>query len=233
MQQVNEPPPAAERSRRRPPRRRSDDPIPIPDPAARTRRTRTVKLHQVLRAYQRAVLDVVEKRMAGVAEAAAQAARLGAAEALDQVTVQPDRGDLARSLLAHADERLQAMSLRLQQIEEVVRGLAAGVDSQPTQGGLSRRLDEVAAAVSGLAEDHRTAVADLGRRTGDGVVAVGRVLRQDIEGLGGELTRLQDAMAGLREEMDGIRSSVRSMHRTLAWEGMRTARRLPADAEPT
>jgi hypothetical protein len=237
MQQMNEPSPATERSRRRPPRRRSDDPIPIPDVTARASRTKTVKLHQVLRAYQRAVLDVVEKRMAGLAEAAAEAARQGVAEALHQGPLGPDRGDVAKSVLAHADERLQAMSLRLQQIEEAVRRLAAGVSSSPTNrspdGDLSRRLDVIAGAVAGLAEDHRAMVAELGRRTGDGVVAVGRVLRRDLEGLGGDLTRLQQDMTGLQEGMDGVRSTVRSMHRTLAWEGMRSARPRPAEADST
>jgi hypothetical protein len=237
MQQTNEPPPATERSRRRPPRRRSDDPVPIPDATARASRTKTVKLHQVLRAYQQAVLDIVEKRMAEVADAAAEAARQGVAEALDQGPLGPDRGDVARGLLTYADERLQAMSLRLQQIEEAVRRLAAGLPSSETSlssdSDVSRRLDAIAGAVAALAEDHRAVVAELGRRTGAGVVAVGRVLRRDLEGLGNDVKRLQHGVTGLQEGMDGVRSTVRSMHRTLAWEGMRTARPRRAEAEST
>jgi hypothetical protein len=225
---MSEPTPATERSRRRPPRRRSDEPIPIPESPSRPRRAKTVKLQQVLKAYQRAVLDVVEKRMAGVAEAAARAAREAVSEALDDRPRGPDEGDVAKGVLAFADERFQAMSLRLHQIEEAVRALAAGrpvpaeVDDAAGDEVL-RRLDAVAEALAGLAADHRAMAEELGRRTGRGVVAVGRILRDDLQGLGEDLVRL-------REGIDGVQSSVGSVHRTLAWEGMRTARPRPGPA---
>jgi hypothetical protein len=231
VQQMREPTPATERSRRRPPRRRADEPIPIPESPPRPRRARTVKLQQVLKAYQRAVLDVVEKRMAGVAEAAARAAREAVAEALEERPRGPDQGDVATGALAFADERFQAMSLRLHHIEEAVRALAGGRPTpseraRSTDAEVLRRLDEVAEALAGLAVDHRAVAEELGRRTGGGVVAVGRVLREDLRGLGEDLARL-------REGIDGVRTSVGSMHRTLAWEGMRTARPRPGPAGST
>jgi hypothetical protein len=231
MQPMNEPPPAIERSRRRPPRRRSDEPIPIPDAASRARRTTTVKLQQVLRAYQRAVLDVVEKRMAEVAEAASEATRRAVAEALSEAsTGGPDRTDVARGVLAYVDERFQAMSLRLQQIDEALRRLVTDSSPSPAFPGpdsdVAGRLDAITEAVAALAASHREVVEELGRRTGQGVVAVSQVLREDLQDLRGDLTRL-------RQGMDGVEASVRSMHRTLAWEGMRTPRPPEDDAPST
>jgi hypothetical protein len=230
MQPMNEPPPATERSRRHPPRRRSDEPIPIPEATTGARRTKTVKLHQVLQAYQRAVLDVVEKRMAEVTEAASEATRRAVAEALHEAPPRPDRTDVAKGALAFADERFQAMSLRLQQVDQALRRLVTESPASPPtpgpNGDLAARLDAIAEAVGALAADHRDAVEELSRRTGQGVVAVARVLRDDLQGLGEDLARL-------REGMDGVQGSVRSMHRTLAWEGMRTGQSRQGHSPPT
>jgi hypothetical protein len=74
------------------------------------------------------------------------------------------------------------------------------------------------AAIGRLAQDQRAAIEDLGRRTGQGVVAVARALQHDLEA-----------------ELEDVRTSIRSMHRTLAWEGMSRGRPDPpaADATPT
>jgi hypothetical protein len=231
MQQMNEPPPAAERSRRRPPRRRSDEAIPIPEAPARSPRPKTVKLHQVLGAYQRAVLEAVDLRLGQVADAASEAARQAVAEALADRPGGPGGDDVARGTLAYVDERFQSMSLRLRRIEQAVRHLAARSAAGNGDGDLTARLDALVRAVRALVAEHRSMAEDLGRRTGQGVVAIGRVLRRDVEGLSRDLARLNQGVAGLEEGLDGVQASVRSVHRTLAWDGMRAGR--PERADPT
>jgi hypothetical protein len=229
MQQMHEPTPANERSRRRPPRRRSDDPIPIPESRSRARRKRTVKLQEVLKAYQRAVVEVLEQRIEGAsraaAEAAAEAARQAVEEALAERPRALDDGEVARGVVAYADERFQAMGVRLEQIEAALRRLAGEgpAPGTPDDEWIQRRLDSIAQAVAGLATDHQQLGQQLGRRTGQGVVAVAQVIRDDLEAIRRDL-------ASLRELMQGLDTSVRSMHRTLAWEGMRAPR--PGSNEP-
>jgi hypothetical protein len=246
MQPREEPASAPDRSRRKPPRGRSEHPIPIPEARSRPRRTRTVKLQEVLKAYQLAVVDVLEQRIAAASEAAAESARLAVAEALaERPPGGPEAGDVTKGVLAYTDERFQAMSLRLQHIEEALRRLATA--PPPTGAAVAhpdervlRRLDAIGRAVARLAEDHRGLADELGRRTGKGVVAVGKVVREDLASLSRGLgvlregmTGLGDSMAGMGEGMEGVQTSVRSMHRTMAWEGMRTPRPRPGSTGPT
>jgi hypothetical protein len=232
-------PVVAEPSRRRPPRQRAADPVPIPEAPSR-QRARTVRLQDVLAAHQRAVEERIEEGLQRIREAAVEAARVAAARAVEiaRTPQGPDAGDVARSLLTYADERFQAMGLRLQRIEDAIRTLAdrrgepAGARAGDTErlAGLIRDLattqrEVVArlvaaqrAAISRLAAEQRAALEDLGRRTGRGVVAVARKLQED-----------------LVEDIEGLRASVRSMHRTLAWEGMARASRRqdPPGEEPS
>lgn len=235
MQQRSEPPsPAgAEPSRRRPPRQRLADPVPIPE--ATRQRPRGVQ--EVLAAHQHAIEERLDEGLQRIREAAAEAARAAVAEA---GTSARDPGDISRALLAHAEERFQALGLRLQRIEEVLRALAASTRDDRTsplpageigrlgtlvrelgrqQGEAMARLARAHhAAIGRLAQDQRAAIEDLGRRTGQGVVAVARALQHDLEA-----------------ELEDVRTSIRSMHRTLAWEGMSRGRPDPpaADATPT
>jgi len=223
LQPMHEPPPrvVAEPSRRRPPRQRSPDPIPIPETRARAR-PQPVRLQDVLAAHQRAVEARIDEGLREIREAAAAAVRQVAAEVAESARAPqgPDQADLARGFLTYADERFQAMRLRLERIEEALRRLAlaqrrpeAAAGDKQTEAmareirDLARQQRDVFArlarahqrALAGLAASHRTALDDLARRTGRGVVAVGRKLQEDIE---------------------DVRTSVRSIHRTIAWEGM-------------
>jgi hypothetical protein len=220
---MKEPPSASDRSRRRPPRRRSDDPVPIPDPHSRSRRKRTVKLQEVLKAYQRAVVEVLEQRIEEASRASADAARQAVAEAMAERRSGLDDGEVAKGVVAYADERFQALSVRLEQIEEALRRLAgerpAPPPGEPEDDRIERQLDSIAQAVAGLAADHQQQGDQLGRKAGQGVVAVAQVIREDLEAIRRDLS-------SLRELMQGMDTAVRSMHRTLAWEGMR--RRGPA-----
>jgi hypothetical protein len=223
MQPMQEPPPrvVAERSRRRPPRQRTTEPIPIPEPAAPAR-PKTVRLQDVLAAHQRAIEERIEEGLRQMREIAAEVTLRAATEVAE--AARPPQGtdqtDLARGALAFADERFQAIRLRLERIEEALRRLAVarragpekdrraeataslagsiGALAREQQAALARLAEAQQRALAGLADAHRAAVEDLARRTGRGVVAVARVLQRDIE---------------------GIKTSVRSMHRTLAWEG--------------
>lgn len=227
MQQRSEPPPpaVAEPSRRRPPRQRLADPVPIPEAAPR-QRARQVRLQEVLTAQQRALEERLDDGLLRIREAVAQAARAAVNEAAaGAAPLGRDPGDVSRALLAHAEERFQALGLRLQRVEEVLRALAARArgdrtDAQVTAeiqrlGSLIRELGRRQgtalsnlarahhAAIQRLAEHQREALADLGRRTGQGVVAVARAVQRDLEA-----------------ELEEVRTSIGSMHRTQPWEGM-------------
>jgi hypothetical protein len=220
MQPMKEPPPrVVERSRRRPPRARTAEPVPIPEPAARPR-PQAVRLQDVLAAHQRAIEERLDEGLRQIREAAAEGIRRATTELAEAARPAPDRTDLARGVLAYADERFQAMRLRLERIEEALRRLAVAQRAGPNPGSaeataslaraiqalaeqqrrvLTRLVETQRRALAELADAQRAAVDDLAKRTGRGVVAVAHVLQEDIE---------------------GVKSSVRSMHRTLAWEGM-------------
>jgi hypothetical protein len=170
------------------------------------------------------VLEAVDLRLGVVADTAAEAARQAVAEALADRAGGPGGDDVIRGMLASVDERFQSMSLRLRQIEQAVRHLASRSAARNGAGDVTARLDDLVRAVGSLAREHRAMAEDVAKRTGRGVVAVSRVLRSDVEDLGRDLARLSQGVAGLEEGLDGIRTSVRSVHRTLAWDGMRSGR---------
>ncbi len=243
MQQKSEPQRqvAAVPSRRRPPRQRAADPVPIPEAPSR-QRARTIRLQEVLAAQQRAVEERIEAGLDRIRQAVTTAAREATAEAVQAARTPPgpEAGDVARALLTYADERFQALGLRLQAIEEDLRSLAARRDEDPAGPGrdevarLARLIRDVAvkqseivarlaraqrAAISHLAAEQRAALEDLGRRTGQGVVAVSRALQRELE-----------------HDLQELGTSVRSMHRTLAWQGMSSVGRpepAPAAEPPT
>jgi hypothetical protein len=221
MRQMEDPPPVPERSRRRPPRSRAAEPVPLPGPT-RGRRTKTVKLKDVMKAYQQAVIDAVEARVAAASQAAAEAARRAVAEALAERPRGPGDEDLARGLVAHADERFQALSVRLQSIEDALRGTDPSTtrDGDPSEDIIDQ-LRSLTGAVAGLTEKHSTLADEVSRKTGHGVVGVARVIREDLE-------NVRKDVADLVNRIDQLETSVRSLHRTLAWEGMRTPRPGPA-----
>ena len=219
MHQMEDPPPVPERSRRRPPRSRAAEPVPLPGPS-RGRRTKTVKLKDVMKAYQQAVIEAVEARLAAASQSAAEAARRAMAEALAERPHGPQGEDLARGLVAYADERFQALSVRLQGIEEALHRAPFAGDGGPSEE-LTDQLRSVTGAVAGLTEKHRTLADDVSRKTGHGVVGVARVIRDDLQNVGKDV-------ADLVKRIEELETSVRSLHRTLAWEGMRTPRPGPA-----
>jgi hypothetical protein len=159
---------------------------------------------------------------AAVNDAAAGAAPLGR-----------DPGDVSRALLAHAEERFQALGLRLQRVEEILRALAARAQGERTDAQVTAEIQRLGslirelgrrqgkalsnlarahhAAIQRLAEHQREALEDLGRRTGQGVVAVARAVQRDLE-----------------TELEEVRTSIGSMHRTPPWE----ARGRPEVHEP-
>jgi hypothetical protein len=227
MQQMEEPPQAAEPSRRRPPRRRSQEPVPLPEGRSRSRR-RTVKLQEVLKAYQRAVIEVLEQRIAAASEAAAEAAREAVTDALAHRPRGPDEATVAKGVVAFADERFQAMSIQLGQIEEALRTARrdpGAKDADRTDPRIEERLDALGEAVVRLAEGQRRLGDEVIRRTGQGVVGVAKVIRDDLDALREEVARFQRGL----EDLD---RAVRSMHRTLAWEGMRTPRSQAGSGDP-
>lgn len=234
MQQTSGTPPPAvtEPSRRRPPRQRLADPVPISEAPSRPK---PVRAQDVLAAHQRAIEERMEGGLLRIQEAVAAAARTAAAEAVAEaaITAPPVAGDVSRALLAHAEERFQAVGIRLERIEETLRALASrsrGDRSGPELDHLAALLREVGrrqgeamaklarahrAAIERLAQHQRDALEDVGMRTGRGVLAVARQLRRALE-----------------DDLDEIRTSIRSMHRTLAWEGMARPRAEPPAERP-
>jgi hypothetical protein len=179
-----------------------------------------VKLQEVLKAYQRAVIEVLEQRIAAASEAAAEAAREAVTDALTHRPRDPDEATVAKGVLAFADERFQAMSMQLGRIEEALRTARRDpgpADADRTDARIEKRLDALGEAVVRLAEGQRRLGDEVIRRTGQGVVGVAKVIRDDLDALRDELARFQRGL----EDLD---RAVRSMHRTLAWEGMRTPR---------
>lgn len=202
--------------------------MPIPEPGSRPR-PQTVRLQDVLTAHQRAIEERIDEGLRQMRETVAEITRQAAAEIAGAARPAegPAQRDLGRSVLAHADEGFQTVRLRLERVEEVLRRLAAmaqrtppdaarnaeataslaraiGALAEQQRGVLSQLVEAQRRALAGLAEAQR-AVEDLADRTGRGVVAVARVLQRDIE---------------------EIKTSIRSLHRTLAWEGLAHGGRL-------
>jgi hypothetical protein len=198
-----------ERSRRRPPRRRSPSPIPIPESPPQAPARRTVRLQDVLEAHQRAVEARIEAGLKELHRAAAEALRTVVTEAARSQRPAASGGasETLRGAVAHAEERFQAITVRLQRMEGALRQMAraqresvASPDPQIAQG--IARVERLARAVADMGTEQRHALQKLAtaqaqglarlraeqriliremlRRTGLGVVAVARRLREEI-----------------------------------------------------
>ncbi|MDQ4006273.1 MAG: hypothetical protein M3135_08255, partial [Actinomycetota bacterium] len=146
----HEGPPPLEPSRRRPPRAPAADPLPIPE-AGGPPRGRPAGVQDVLAAHQRTVDARIEEGLReirlAVAEAVGRAIGEPAEPAGEEPPVRAPVDDIIRGLIAHTEERFQALSLRLRRIEDVLRSVAKreGPDMEQHLEALRRSITAVAA----------------------------------------------------------------------------------------
>ena len=138
-----------EPSRRQPPRAPAADAIPIPEAAARPR-PRPSGVRDVLAAHQRAVDARIEEGLREIRFAVAEAVGRPDPEpelAEPAQVAQPPAEDVVRGLLAHTEERFQALSLRLRRIEDVLRsiGKREGPEVDQHLEALRRSISSIAA----------------------------------------------------------------------------------------
>jgi hypothetical protein len=184
MQQAHDRPPATvgEPSRRRPPRQRVAAPLPIPETPQRP--VRSVRLQDVLDAHLRAVDQRIEEGVRAVRTATTETIRQAAID----IRGAPARNgalaqaDALRGVLTHAEERFQAITLRLQRLEGALRQLARAQREAPRGGEpdteLAGRIEALARSVAHLAATQRRAVGQAAETT-----------REAIERLAGEHRR--------------------------------------------
>ena len=203
MQRMEEGPGASvhQPSRRQALRARAADPVSIPE-SDRPRRAssqtgggppqKTVdsRIEQGLREIGAALTETI--RMA-----AADVARASQAEE----TPRPggDPAEPIRALATQIDERLQAIALRIDKLEDAIRTVASHAAGRD---GVTQRLDQIAQGLNKLAQhqhrgivrlaqfqqqgmarlesQHRADLRDFARLTGKGVVAVSRKIRDDL-----------------------------------------------------
>ena len=209
------------------PRARTDqaaDPIPIPEADARSRKARTVRIQDILSAHARA-LDVRleegmrEMRLAmeaairrtGIHEAPHAAPTFVAAPPPPQPVVsQPVpqiREDVAKGLAAQTEERFQALTIRLQKIEDALRTVALGGGSDEIERKLDALADSVTRSaqsedqlVERVIEAQREGLDDLMRRVGSGVSAVISALQNELNATVRRLELTSDASGGAAAE---------------------------------
>jgi small-conductance mechanosensitive channel len=198
-----------ERSRRRPPRRRSPSPIPIPESPPEAPARRTMRLQDVLEAQQRAMDARIEAGLKELHRAAAETLRAVATEAArsQRPAASGAATDTLRGAVAHAEERFQNITVRLQRMEGALRQMAraqresaTSSDPQIAQGiarvemlaravadmgaeqreALARLAADQAKGLARIRAEQRTLIREMLRRTGLGVVAVARRLREEI-----------------------------------------------------
>lgn len=197
MQQMREPPDGvgAIRSRRRPPRRRTS--VTLPDAWS------LEDLEALLASHQEAVAAQIEQ---GVRALHTTAVRLMGELASADDGVSPE--DEARGLLAHVDERYQALNLRMERLEGALRQLVqtfkSSMASIPPE--LSERMDGMAEAIHGVAT--RQDLEAFTRRTGEGLA---RIAARSGEELARAAGRQEDILDGklqeMRQAIEGIRMS--------------------------
>jgi hypothetical protein len=205
MQQMHEPPEGVRpvRSRRRPPRKRP----PTPTPGAWSQE----EVEALLAAHQDAIAEQIEEGM----------------EAIQQTTLElvsqlrrPDGvspEDTARGLLAHVDERYQALTLRMERLESALRRLVQTLKGTVTRGaepdrqavtGLARRIDTLSATVREAATRQRKDLAAFTKQTGEGLA---EVAARAGEGLA-QATRRQEAF--LDDRLEDMRRAIESLRDT-------------------
>jgi hypothetical protein len=119
-----------------------------------------------------------------------------------QVPAAP-REDVARGLAQQTEERFQALGLRLQRIEDALRGMSGGTAG----GAIEEKLDALADGMGRFAEAEerlldrfleaqREGLDDLTRRVGAGVSAVIRALQNELTATVQRLELTADASTG-------------------------------------
>jgi hypothetical protein len=181
--------------------------IPIPEADARSRKARTVKIQDILAAHARALDVRLEEGMRDIRLAMDAAVRRTgiheappapqpiapypgayAPQAPLAPAAAPIREDVARGLAAQTDERFQALSMRLEKIEQALRSATlGGVGGAELDGkldalaeGVSRFADSEEHLLERFLEAQREGLEDLTRRVGAGVGAVIRALQNEL-----------------------------------------------------
>jgi hypothetical protein len=206
-----------------PPARRPEhapsEPIPIPEAEARSRKARTVRIQDILAAHARALDVRLEEGMRDIRlamDAAIRRTNIHEAPPLAQPPVMTPvpapspapapaapREDVARGLAQQTEERFQALGLRLQRIEDALRGMGRG----SAGGEIEAKLDALADGMGRFAEAEerlldrfleaqREGLDDLTRRVGAGVSAVIRALQNELTATVQRLELTADASTG-------------------------------------
>ena len=202
------------------PQHAPSEPIPIPEAEARSRKARTVRIQDILAAHARALDVRLEEGMRDIRLAMDAAIRrtniheappmaqppimtpAPAPAPAPQVPAAP-REDVARGLAQQTEERFQALGLRLQRIEDALRGMSGGTAG----GAIEAKLDALADGMGQFAEAEerlldrfleaqREGLDDLTRRVGAGVSAVIRALQNELTATVQRLELTADASTG-------------------------------------
>ena len=231
MQQPQGPSPI-EPSRRRPPRPPASDAVPIPEAAGRSPRARNSGVQDVLAAHQRAVDARIEEGLREIRLAVSEAVGrpLEPPPLLEETPQGPPPNDVLRGLVAHTEERFQALSLRLRRIEDVLRQVAKreGPDIEMHIDGVRRSIASIAATqqqevarviesqrqataqlredirtlANGLRKDYRAGVEALAKHQRAAAEAVAKEQRAAVEQMGARIGRGIAAIASrLREDL--------------------------------
>jgi hypothetical protein len=233
MQQMHDRPPAevGEPSRRRPPRQRTSAPIPIPETPRRP--DRAARLQDVLDAHVSAIDERIEQGLRALRTATAEAIRQAAEfrlapPARNGITAQ---ADALRGILSHAEERFQAITLRLQRMEGALRRLArtqregSGAEDPGVVRDVQDRLSALARAVKDLATAQQRAVEQLAAAHQRGFDRLAEEHRSGIERLAAEqrlvgswmVEQHREALADLEKRTGrGVVAVARRLHGDLA-----------------
>ena len=203
---------------RQTPQQTSSDPIPIPEADARRSKARTVRIQDILAAHARALdvrLEEGMREMRLAMEAAirrsdihevpeAASAPAPQAPPAPAMTVMPPpptpaiqvSPDVAKGLAQQTDERFQALSMRLQNIEDAIRSaslsggdaveLAAKLDAATE--GMNRVADAEEDLFDRVLDTQREGLEELTHRIGLGVAAVIRAMQTELTAT---ITRLE------------------------------------------
>jgi hypothetical protein len=127
-------------------------------------------VQEVLAAHQRAVDARIEEGLQEIRLAVSEAVGRAVEPPLPAEDVRPERAgsdDVVRGLIAHTEERFQALSLRLRRIEDVLRQVAKreGPDVEVQIEGMRRSITSIAATqqqeLARLMEGQRRGTAQL------------------------------------------------------------------------
>jgi uncharacterized phage infection (PIP) family protein YhgE len=202
MQRMEEGPaaPAHEPSRRQPPRARTIDSVSIPE----TERPRPGRGRMTPAGSGTGVDSRIEQGLREIGAALTETLRTAASDVARATKSEenPDAQDAAepiRALATQIDERLQAIAVRIDRLEDAIRTVASRAAARD---GSTKRLDEIAQGLTRLATQQQRGLARLAQfqqqgmarlaiqqredlqqfahRTGKGIVAVSRKVRDDL-----------------------------------------------------